>query len=82
MKGKQVCKNHGGKSTGPKTPEGRKRCAEAKTIHGRETRLIRNERSKGLARLALLEALGRKVGLIAGEKTRGTKPKKFTGLFD
>jgi hypothetical protein len=36
-----VCKWHGGKSTGPKTLEGRKRCAAAKTIHGTDTRELR-----------------------------------------
>jgi hypothetical protein len=40
-RGKRVCKWHGGKSTGPKTLEGRKRCATAKTIHGTDTRELR-----------------------------------------
>lgn len=39
----QKCKWHGGVSTGPRTQEGRIRCAEAKTIHGRETRQKREE---------------------------------------
>ena len=42
---------HGGKSTGPITIKGKRRCAEAKTIHGRETRLIRIERTQKLAEL-------------------------------
>src|SRR5215510_13474365 len=29
------CRFHGGLSTGPRTPEGRARIAEARTIHGR-----------------------------------------------
>ncbi len=28
------CRMHGGKSTGPKTEAGRKRCGEARLIHG------------------------------------------------
>ena len=40
-RGKRVCKWHGGASTGPKTLEGRKRCAAAKTIHGTDTRELR-----------------------------------------
>ena len=40
---------HGGRSTGPRTSSGKKRCAEAKTIHGRETRAIRIQRAKELA---------------------------------
>ena len=50
-KGKRVCMFHGGKSTGPITSLGKQRCARARTIHGRETRLIRNKRAKSLAEL-------------------------------
>ena len=42
---------HGGKSTGPVTSFGKKRCAEAKTIHGLETRAIRTPRAEKLAEL-------------------------------
>ena len=51
LKGKFVCMFHGGKSTGPVTSFGKKRCAEAKTIHGRETRAIRTLRAEKLAEL-------------------------------
>jgi len=51
MRGKRVCKTHGGKSTGPKTNTGRQRCAVAKTTHGRETRAIRAERKRKLAQM-------------------------------
>jgi hypothetical protein len=47
---------HGGLSTGPKTPEGRARCAAAKTVHGRETRAIREECKNKLAELRGLAA--------------------------
>ena len=40
---------HGGKSTGPVTSFGKERCAEAKTIHGRETRTMRTIRAEKLA---------------------------------
>ena len=50
-KGKRVCMFHGGKSTGPVTSGGKQRCAEAKTIHGRETRSIRNKRAQKLAEI-------------------------------
>ena len=40
MKGKEVCRTHGGLSTGPKTKEGRARCAAAKTVHGREPKVL------------------------------------------
>ena len=54
MRGKRVCRIHGGKSTGPKTRAGKQRCAEAKTVHGRESRAIRARRSAKLAELRLL----------------------------
>ena len=34
MKDKNVCRFHGGKSKGPKTPEGKARIIEANTKHG------------------------------------------------
>ena len=46
MRGKRVCRVHGGKSTGPVTEDGRKRCANAKTMHGYETRTARQYRTK------------------------------------
>ena len=46
LKGKSVCMFHGGKSTGPVTELGRKRCAIAKTVHGYETRAAREYRAE------------------------------------
>ena len=77
LKGKRVCKTHGGRSTGPKTEIGRQRCADAKTIHGRETRKARTERSIGLAKLAVLEEIGHTLGFMSGTRTRGIKPNKM-----
>ena len=74
LKGKQVCKTHGGRSTGPKTEAGRQRCVQAKTIHGRETRQARTERSLASARLAGLEEVGFVLGFMSGHRTRGRKP--------
>ena len=81
IKGKRVCKWHGGRSTGPKTEAGRQRCAEAKTIHGRETREARTERSLGSARLAVLEAVGFSIGLMSGGRTRGRRPDRMAEAY-
>ena len=81
LKGKRVCKTHGGRSTGPKTEVGRQRCAEAKTIHGREKRKTRNERSLASARLAVLESVGFAIGLMSGGKTRGRRPDRMAGAY-
>jgi hypothetical protein len=80
-KGKTKCRFHGGASTGPKTPEGRQRCAEVKTIHGNETHQARTERSLASARLAVLEAVGHQMGFMSGTRTRGPKPKRMTKVF-
>jgi hypothetical protein len=69
------CRFHGGASTGPKSYEGRQRCAEAKAIHGRETRKTREVRALAVKRLRDLEDIGRSIGLIRGAKTVGRKPK-------
>lgn len=73
-KGKTKCRFHGGASTGPKTPEGRQRCAEAKTIHGNESRKARTERAEAMRRLRALEDLGNALNLMTGPRTRGRKP--------
>jgi len=57
IRGKRCCRLHGGLSTGPKTKEGRKRCAIAKTVHGGETRAIRTARPAKMAELKVLEKI-------------------------
>ena len=81
LKGKRVCKTHGGRSTGPKTEAGRQRCTDAKTIHGHETREARTERSLASARLAVLEAVGFSIGLMSGGRTRGVKPNRMAEAY-
>lgn len=46
IKGKNRCRLHGGLSTGPKTPEGKKRSAEANLKHGYYTKKAILERLK------------------------------------
>jgi len=81
MKGKRVCRTHGGKSTGPKTQAGRQRCADARTVHGNETRQARTERSVASARLAVLEEVGHKLGFMSGTRTRGPKPTRMAEAY-
>ena len=64
MRSKKVCRTHGGASTGPRSPEGRQRCAKAKTIHGRETRAIRAKRDTKLRELREIEGLMKASGLM------------------
>lgn len=80
-KGKTKCRFHGGKSTGPKTLEGRQRCAVAKTVHGNETTAKRLECSEASARLAVLEMVGHYLGFMYGKRTRGRKPKRVNEAY-
>jgi hypothetical protein len=64
IRGKHVCKVHGGRSTGPRTQQGRNLCGAAMTVHGRETRAIRAKRQQALAELKLLERMGKGVGVF------------------
>ena len=64
MRGKMVCRTHGGASTGPKTSVGRQRCAKVKTIHGWETRAIRSKRDAKLRELREIQRLMKGLGLI------------------
>ena len=79
--GKKTCPRHGGKSTGPKTTEGRQRCAAAKLIHGQETTTMRMERSLASARLALLESVGYALGMMTGNRTRGRRPDRMSEAY-
>ena len=65
MSGKAVCRTHGGLSTGPTTALGRARCAVAKTVHGRETRELRQRLAEGMRELAQLKRLAIALGLIS-----------------
>jgi hypothetical protein len=77
--GKRVCRFHGGRSTGPRTPEGRQRCAAAKTVHGQQTMAARAEIALDARRLRAVEELGFLLGILPGPKTRGRKPNPLPG---
>lgn len=77
MRGKAVCYMHGGASSGPKTEQGRIRCAQARTIHGGQTSSMRTERSLAGARLAMLEEIGHSIKMMTGPRTRGRKPNRM-----
>lgn len=64
MRGKRVCRIHGGASTGPRTPQGRDRCAQARTVHGREGRETRRHRAATLRELREIEAMMVGLGML------------------
>jgi hypothetical protein len=73
----QKCQFHGGRGSGPKSAEGRTSIAAAHTVHGRETRQARAERSAASARLSQYEDAARVVGLVSGTRIRGRKPNGY-----
>ena len=81
MLGKNVCRFHGGKSTGPTSEAGRQRCAQSRFVHGNETTSMRMERSIASAKLALLESVGFEFGIMGGLKSRGPKPHRMAQVL-
>ena len=69
----QKCEFHGGRSTGPKTQAGKARIAAAHTVHGRETREQRAERSAASARISQLEDAMHVLKMTTAPRTRGRK---------
>ena len=70
VRGKTNCRFHGGLSTGPTSPQGRQRCAKAKTFHGTETRALRASHKAFTRRLAILVELGRLCGAFPPKRSR------------
>jgi hypothetical protein len=73
----QKCQFHGGRSTGPKTAEGKARIAALHTVHGRETRAKRAERSAASAHLSRLEDAAYLLGMMTGPRGRGRKARGY-----
>ena len=73
------CKWHGGRSTGPKTEQGRQRCAEAKAVHGKDTRAKRAQNAASATKLLLLRDLGNRIGLFGDQPTGwpGRRPRYY-----
>ena len=76
----QRCGRHGGLSTGPKTAEGRQRIADAQTVHGRDTKAERHERSRKSLELAQLEDAMHVLVMTSATRSRGRKPNGYTPL--
>lgn len=73
----QKCQFHGGASSGPKTTEGKARIAAAHWKHGRDTLVAKASRSTASAQFLALEDSARVLGMVAGPRTRGRKPRGY-----
>ena len=73
----QKCQFHGGKSTGPKSAEGKARIAAAHLKYGNETVAIRTERAQKSLLLAKLEDVLHVADMSSARRTRGRKPNGY-----
>ena len=64
LRGKTKCASHGGRSTGPKTAEGKARIAAAQLVHGRDTRQARIDRSLRMSQLKDIETIALMLKMI------------------
>jgi hypothetical protein len=69
MRNKNVCRTHGGASTGPRTEQGQAKCATARTVHGNQTREKRKQNAASMTKLLLLRDLGIKLGMFGAQPT-------------
>ena len=85
LKGRQVCDFHGGKSTGPRTAEGKERSRQAHIKSGLYTKESRLRESSASLSLAQLEDMMHVLKITTAKRTRGPKPlnyKRLTSLDD
>ena len=81
MRGKFVCRTHGGLSTGAKTEAGRMRIAEANFKHGHFTKTEIQTRQEIAARIAALESSMHLLGMTDAPRTRGRKTARFVPVW-
>jgi len=78
LKGKNVCQFHGGKSTGPKTQEGKDRIRRAHWKDGESSKEAREAQSAKSLMFCYLDDLMHHLPLMSGvEKRAGRKPKGY-----
>ncbi len=73
----QKCQFHGGRSTGPKTKEGKARIALAHFVHGNDTRAAREKYSSASAKLSRLEDAMHILCMTNATRIRGRKAKGY-----
>ena len=69
----QKCTHHGGRSTGPRTTEGKQRLREAHLVHGKCTKATRANYAKDSANISMLEDSLHVLGLIDAKRRQGRK---------
>lgn len=80
MKGKRVCRAHGGLSKGAKTIEGKERSRQANLKSGEYTQESMLQRRRTQLQLAYLEDIAVLMHMTTDSRTKGPKPKGYTKL--
>ena len=80
MKGKKVCATHGGKSTGPRTKQGKANSAQANLKNGKYTKQAQTEHSEASAQLSQLEDAMYLLGMSDAPRSTGRKAKGYTPI--
>jgi hypothetical protein len=79
IKGKNVCQFHGGRSTGPKSKEHKKRLRTLNLKMGFFTATVKEQIRIASVKLRYIEDIGHHFGIIP-IKTKGRKPKGYIPL--
>ena len=77
MRGKKVCATHGGKSTGPKTEQGKANSAKANLKNGKYTKQAQTEHSEASVQLSHLEDAMYLLGMSDAPRSTGRKAKGY-----
>ena len=77
MKGKRVCATHGGKSTGPKTEQGKANSDKANLKNGKYTKQAQTEHSEASVQLSHLEDAMYLLGMSDAPRSTGRKAKGY-----
>ena len=77
MKGKKVCATHGGKSTGPRTKQGKANSAKENLKNGKYTKQAQIEHSEASAQLSQLEDAMHLLGMSDAPRSTGRKAKGY-----
>ena len=75
VKGKTVCRMHGGKSTGPRTEVGLLRSGRIRLAHGTQTRRVRLAHKNAILAIRALEESATLNGIPWGPRLAGRKPR-------
>ena len=80
LRGKKVCRTHGGKSTGPRTEQGKANSAKANLKNGKYTKQAQTEHSEASAQLSQLEDAMYLLGMSNAPRCAGRKASAYCKL--